>query len=207
VNSVENFWFVSLPLTRYNHRALTEPVLAWRTISGRSRRCEAVETWDARKHSLKIDDVDDSEGEPLHPDGLPVGFVADSGVRRKWLGLTCAACHTNEIRYGTTAYRVDGAPTQGDVRALLSAMITAMQKTRDDPAKLGRLAAKVLGNQNNTSGQLIFRAQLAAAIDKRIAYNLRDFPGYNPNEPDPHRRTARGWTPSARSSTRSTTTP
>jgi cytochrome c551/c552 len=120
-----------------------------------------------------------------NPDGLPVGFVGDSGVSRKWLGLTCAACHTNEIRYGTTGYRVDGAPTQGDVRALLSAMITAMQKARDDPAKFERFAAKVLGNQNSSSGQLLLKAQLAAAIDKRIAYNLRNFPGYNPNEPAP----------------------
>ncbi|MGZ3415131.1 MAG: di-heme-cytochrome C peroxidase [Isosphaeraceae bacterium] len=120
-----------------------------------------------------------------NPDGLPVGFVGDSGVGRRWLGLTCAACHTNEIRFGTTGYRVDGAPTQGDVRALLSAMITAMQKTRDDPAKFERFAAKVLGNQNSSNGQLLLKAQLAAAIDKRIAYNLRNFPGYNPNEPAP----------------------
>ncbi len=120
-----------------------------------------------------------------NPDGLPVGFVGDEGVGRRWLGLTCAACHTNEIRFGTTGYRVDGAPTQGDVRALLSAMITAMQKTRDDPAKFERFAAKVLGNQNSSSGQLLLKAQLAAAIDKRIAYNLRNFPGYNPNEPAP----------------------
>jgi hypothetical protein len=120
-----------------------------------------------------------------NPDGLPVGFVGDSGVGRRWLGLTCAACHTNEIRFGTTGYRVDGAPTQGDVRALVSAMITAMQKTRDDPAKFERFAAKVLGNQNSASGQLLLKAQLAAAIDKRIAYNLRNSPGYNPNEPAP----------------------
>ncbi len=120
-----------------------------------------------------------------NPDGLPVGFVGDTGVGRRWLGLTCAACHTNEIRYGTTGYRVDGAPTQGDVRALLAALITAMQKTRDDPAKLERFAAKVLGNLNSPSGQSLLKAQLAAAIDKRIAYNLRNFPGYNPNEPAP----------------------
>jgi hypothetical protein len=92
-----------------------------------------------------------------NPDGLPVGFVGDAGVGRRWLGLTCAACHTNEIRYGTTGYRVDGAPTQGDVRALLSALITAMQKTRDDPAKFDRFAAKVLGNQNSPSGQSILK--------------------------------------------------
>ena len=120
-----------------------------------------------------------------NPDGLPVGFVGDTGVGRRWLGLTCAACHTNEIRYGTTGYRVDGAPTQGDVRALLSALITAMQKTRDDPAKFGRFAAKVLGNQNSSGGQSLLKAQLAATIDKRIAYNLRNFPGYNPKEPAP----------------------
>src|SRR5208337_1504840 len=41
-----------------------------------------------------------------NPDGLPVGFVGDEGVGRRWLGLTCAACHTNEIRFGTTGYRV-----------------------------------------------------------------------------------------------------
>ena len=35
-----------------------------------------------------------------NPDGLPVGFVADEGSDRRWLGLTCAACHTAEIRYG-----------------------------------------------------------------------------------------------------------
>jgi len=60
-----------------------------------------------------------------------------------------------------------------------------MQKTRDDPAKFERFAAKVLGNQNSSSGQSLLKAQLAAAIDKRIAYNLRNFPGYNPNEPAP----------------------
>ncbi len=120
-----------------------------------------------------------------NPDGLPVGFVADSGIGRKWLGLTCAACHTNEIRYGTTAYRVDGAPTQGDVRAFLSGLITAMQATRDDPNKFVRFAARVLGARSNPASQLLLKAQLAATIDNRIAYNLRNFPGYNPREPAP----------------------
>ena len=120
-----------------------------------------------------------------NPDGLPVGFVGGEGAARRWLGLTCAACHTNEIHLGKTAYRVDGAPTQGDVRALLSAMIYAMQKTRDDPAKLGRFAATVLGPDNNAAGQALLRGQLAEAIDRRVAYNLRNFPGYNPNVPAP----------------------
>src|SRR5579871_281573 len=32
-------------------------------------------------------------------DGLPVGFAVDKDAKGIWLGLTCAACHTNEIRY------------------------------------------------------------------------------------------------------------
>ena len=123
--------------------------------------------------------------DPTNPDGLPVGFVGDEGVGRKWLGLTCAACHTNEIRYGTTGYRVDGAPTHGDVRALLEGLIYAMQRTKDDPAKFERFSARVLGANNSPSGQVLLKAQLAAAIEKRVAYNLRNFPGYNPSAPAP----------------------
>ena len=46
----------------------------------------------------------------MNPDGLPVGFVLGKGLSRSWLGMTCAACHTNEIRLGNTGYRIDGAP-------------------------------------------------------------------------------------------------
>jgi hypothetical protein len=120
-----------------------------------------------------------------NPDGLPVGFVADEGVGRRWLGLTCAACHTNEIRLGTTGYRVDGAPTQGDVQALLASMTYALKQTTEDGAKFGRFAARVLGANNNPAAQGLLKEQLAAAIEKRVAYNIRNFPGYNPNVPAP----------------------
>jgi len=120
-----------------------------------------------------------------NPEGLPVGFVGGQGVNRKWLGLTCAACHTNEIHLGRTAYRVDGGPAQGDIQALLASMIYAMQKTIEDTAKFERFAAKVLGKNNNSAGQELLKAQLAAAIEKRVAYNLRNFPGYDPNLPAP----------------------
>jgi len=47
---------------------------------------------------------------PLNPDGLPAGFVGGEGSSRRWMGLSCAACHATEIRLGDTGYRVDGAP-------------------------------------------------------------------------------------------------
>ncbi|HEV3165283.1 MAG TPA: cytochrome c, partial [Isosphaeraceae bacterium] len=116
-----------------------------------------------------------------NPDGLPVGFVGDSATNPNWMGLTCAACHTNEIRYKTTGYRVDGAPTQGDVRALLSSMIDALQKTLDDPAKFARFAAQVLKNHNDPTSQALLKKQIAAEIEVRVGYNMRNFPGYNPH--------------------------
>ena len=89
---------------------------------------------------------------PRNPDGLPVGFVLGKGTGRSWLGMTCAACHTAEIRLGTTAYRVDGGPTGGDVQAFLTDLTRALLTTRTDPAKFGRFAAQVLGSID-TPGQ------------------------------------------------------
>jgi hypothetical protein len=117
---------------------------------------------------------------PMNPDGLPVGFVADPGVGRRWLGMTCAACHTTEIRLGTTAYRIDGAPTHGDIQGFLTALIGAMQQTNNDPARFARFAAKILGGDSTQENQAELKAQLVASIKTRVGYNLRNFPGYDP---------------------------
>ncbi len=122
---------------------------------------------------------------PLNPDGLPVGFVSDQGVGRAWLGLTCAACHTNEIHLGGTAYRIDGAPTFGDIQGFLSAMVAAMQQTRADPSKFGRFATNVLGDHNSPPNQARLQAQLDLSIKARAGYNLRNFPGYDSTQPAP----------------------
>jgi hypothetical protein len=120
-----------------------------------------------------------------NPDGLPVGFVSDTSNNGNWLGLTCAACHTNEIHYKGTAYRIDGAPTQGDVRALVSAMISALQKTLDDSEKFDRFARQVLKHPDSPVSREVLKKQLAAEIERRVGYNKRNFPGYDPQQPAP----------------------
>jgi hypothetical protein len=114
----------------------------------------------------------------LNPDGLPVGFVASSGLGRRWLGMTCAACHTTEIRFGNTGYRIDGAPTHADVQGLLTSLTTALRQTGSDPAKFTRFAAAVLGANNSPQNQLELRTQLGKLLQIRTGYNLRNFPGY-----------------------------
>src|SRR4051812_31202633 len=59
-----------------------------------------------------------------NPDNLPLGFVRD--LDPQWLGLTCAACHTNEINYSGKRWRIDGGPTDADTWALLNDMKSAL---------------------------------------------------------------------------------
>jgi hypothetical protein len=120
-----------------------------------------------------------------NPDGLPVGFAVDQGSDRRWIGFTCAACHTSEIHYGKTAYRIDGAPTMGDVRALLSSLIEAMQKTLADASKFDRFAVRVLGTLDSPTAREYLKLQLEKSIEVRVAYNVRNFPHYDPTKPAP----------------------
>lgn len=106
----------------------------------------------------------------LNPDALPVGFVKDVGKDRGWLGLTCAACHTSQIDYKGTAYRIDGGPSLADVRGFLVDVADSLKATRDDPAKFARFAAKV-----SDPGESL-KATLTEILRQREGYNARNFP-------------------------------
>jgi hypothetical protein len=87
----------------------------------------------------------------VNPDGLPVGFVKDTSLLGNDLGMTCAACHTNQVEYQGTMYRVDGGPTDGDLFGFLAELgesLTATSASRTSP-KFLRFAKRVLGSHNN----------------------------------------------------------
>ncbi len=85
----------------------------------------------------------------LNPAGLPIGFAIDpvnvpgSG---KWLGLTCSACHTNNISVKGKTFRVDGAPASIELDVFFTDLSNAVQATWFDKAKFQRFTANVLGN-------------------------------------------------------------
>lgn len=111
--------------------------------------------------------------DPLgNPDGLAIGFVKD-GLH---LGLSCAACHTTQIHYQGTAYLVDGAPTLGDMTALLQTLAVALEKTLADDAKFRRFSARVLGPQAEPVAIEQLKSDLAKTIKARRAYNDRNLP-------------------------------
>ena len=85
----------------------------------------------------------------LNPDGLPVGFVKgefDEPRLGQWLGLTCAACHTNDVSYQGHTIRIDGAPALADLHSFLSELAAAIAATRLDKPKFARFAANVFGH-------------------------------------------------------------
>src|SRR5688572_21613763 len=62
-----------------------------------------------------------------NPDNLPLGFVKD--LDNDQLGLTCAACHTNQVDFAGKTWRIDGAPTDADTWAFLRDVATSLAET------------------------------------------------------------------------------
>ncbi len=72
---------------------------------------------------------------PGNAGGLPIGFHASGPRGAQTVGMTCAACHTRQIRVDGKAYRIDGGPALVDFYAFLADLDTAMGRViASDPA-------------------------------------------------------------------------
>ncbi|MCU1262382.1 MAG: hypothetical protein JWO80_5267 [Bryobacterales bacterium] len=86
-----------------------------------------------------------------NPDGLPVGFSYQkdfydpmTGKVDPALGLTCAACHTGEIRYNKYSLVIEGAPATIEVTQFQKALGLSLAFTQLVPFRFGRFASRVL---------------------------------------------------------------
>ncbi|MBQ4845653.1 di-heme-cytochrome C peroxidase [Pseudoalteromonas sp. MMG005] len=118
-----------------------------------------------------------------NPGGLPIGFALHNNqtTGESWVGMTCAACHTNQLDYKGTKILIEGAPTLGNFVLFFKKLIEAMDKTLADTAKFERFAANVLGpnRTDNDVAQLKTRLQdIALASAKRQTVNAlpTDYP-------------------------------
>ena len=121
-----------------------------------------------------------------NPHGLPVGFAVDHDptrdadlmcdtfpetcdervMREPWLGMNCAACHTNEIEFDGRRVRVEGAPTLADFDGLTGDVLAALRATREDEDRLERFARAVLGVGFDFEGL----ASVERQLDEQIAW-------------------------------------
>lgn len=120
-------------------------------------------------------------------DGLPIGFVRDDSpgtvempfaVRKSllgaeyapddfptensWMGLTCAACHTAELRHGGRRVIVDGAPAMLDYQTFARELLDALATTGENQAKFTSFAKRVLEPSYNETEAEVLRRRLRA---------------------------------------------
>ena len=83
---------------------------------------------------------------PGTPAALPVGFVRDGSATDPQLGMTCAACHTGQLRYNGRAVRIDGGRASADFQAFLTDLGRAVDATLAQPDRFRAFAGAVLGS-------------------------------------------------------------
>lgn len=134
----------------------------------------------------------------LNPGGLPIGFALatehvvcawydlsckDGSVAREWVGLTCAACHTNQLDYNGKHYLIEGAPTLANFVTFFRDLIDAMNQTAADQDKFDRFARNVLGNGYDAGAADALRAQLGAIIgDLALRQDVNKLPAHYPED-------------------------
>jgi len=93
---------------------------------------------------------------PQNPGNLPVGFTRhqNPGSTEQFLDITCAACHTGELRVNGQAIRIDGGSAQHVLPSSVptlrggsfgQALVASLASTYYNPWKFERFARKVLG--------------------------------------------------------------
>lgn len=112
----------------------------------------ACEPFQDPKYLSRFGFLSSKQDDQFNPAGLPIGFSYQkdfhdpiTGRNYPALGLTCAACHTNEMRYDKYAVRIDGAPAMIEVTQFQKALGLALFFTKVIPGRYSRFEAKVLG--------------------------------------------------------------
>jgi hypothetical protein len=112
---------------------------------------------------------------------LPLGFTIDyrddenlsftklrwkdgQGRFERWVGMTCAACHTTKINYNGKSMTVDGGTTLADFQAFIEHLNDALRATRDEAPRFARFAKAVLGAEDNEPNRKMLKNALASLI-------------------------------------------
>ncbi len=128
----------------------------------------------------------DPEQKPtaLNPGNLPVGFTrhSDAQSATQYLDISCAACHTGELRYQGQAVRIDGGPALHSLASTVptlrgggfgQALGMSMAFTYYNPLKFSRFADSVLGEEHSDEDYDRLRHEFKAVLARMLgtAYN------------------------------------
>jgi hypothetical protein len=140
---------------------------------------------------------------PDNPGNLPVGFARHKkpGSQDEYLDITCAACHTGELRFNGQAVRIDGGSAQHVLPSSVptlrggsfgQALVASLTSTYYTPWKFERFARNVLGDDYDTRRQQL-RKDFKASLDTFVKVAWNDtHRGLYPTEEGPGRTDAFG---------------
>jgi mono/diheme cytochrome c family protein len=111
-----------------------------------------------------------SEASKLNPDSLSVGLSRNGDH----LGLTCAACHTQQVKYQGKFIRIDGGQSMLDLPMFLGELEQAMEETLTDPDKFNRFVSRVSNGQYSEKKGNRIRQSLKSSYEKRKNENHRN---------------------------------
>ena len=140
---------------------------------------------------------------PNNPANLPLGFARhqNPGSQDEFLDITCAACHTGELRFNGQTVRIDGGSAQHVLPSSVptlrggsfgQALVASLVSTYYNPWKFERFARNVLGEDYDTRRQQLrqdFKASLNTFV--KVAWN-DTHRGLYPTEEGPGRTDAFG---------------
>lgn len=121
----------------------------------------------------------------LNPGNLPVGFTRhqDSESGEHFLDISCAACHTGELRYKGQAVRIDGGAALHSLASTVptlrgggfgQALGMSMAFTYYNPLKFRRFAQEILGDQY-PQGRDQLREDFKQVLDRLLATAFNDW--------------------------------
>jgi len=113
---------------------------------------------------------------PYNQAGLPVGFSVDYNVTNpaiskttfNAIGLTCAACHTGQMRVNGTSVRYDGGPAMTNLTELTTVLAIALIETYVDDSRFERFAQRILGVTNTKHNQKSLRKSLKHTLGNQL---------------------------------------
>ncbi len=121
---------------------------------------------------------------PSNPDALPVGMVQDTYLGKRYMGFTCAACHTSQVNYNGVGIRIDGGPAAADMDTFMKDLAASLEALNHDAAKKARFIAAVL-KAGSYSTEAAVSADLKIYTLRLQAYNFFNESTLN-NSPVPY---------------------
>jgi hypothetical protein len=106
------------------------------------------ELFNSRANSNRMGLLLEPINQTANPDDLPVGVaksVVTSGtLRGTYAGLTCAACHTNQIQYKGSQIRIDGGgASRFDLLLWLQTLSRSVDAPLNDPVLFASLVNRI----------------------------------------------------------------